>query len=204
MIEIRVEDNALKKIEQKLGDMSSKAPSVMKKAVNETAKEAKKALAAKAKATYTVRNAKFTSVMKIKSATVGKPEAVISASGEPLPLLQFKVSRGKKVTKVQVIKEGSLKELKKSRGDIKAFVNNIANKNQVRKHDTAKGKAGTKVIHKAVAQREGKERLGIEEKYGNSVPVMLGSKRVFGEEEKNINEILGKKLEKHITTILEK
>lgn len=208
MIEVIVEDAALKNIEQKLGEMASKAPTVVKKAVNDTAKAAKKELALTAKATYTVKKANFTGEMKIKSATTGKREAVIEASGEPLPLIRFKVSAGKKTTKVQVLKVGTLKELKSKKNKrgpegIKAFVNNIARKGQIRSRDTKKGKAGTAVIHKAVAQREGKERLGINEKYSNSIPMMLGSKRVFGEKKEDIAKILRKNLEKHIAIVLE-
>lgn len=204
MIEFKVEDNALKSIEQKLGDLSRKAPTVMKKAVNETAKDAKRVLAARAKATYTVKKAPFPQEMLITGALVSKPTAVISAKGETLPLTRFKVSAGKKTTKVQVLKEGGLKELKSTRyGEIKAFVNNIADRNQVRKKDTAKGEAGTRVIHKAVAQRKGENRLPIREKFGNSIPAMLGSKRVYGKEQDNIKKMLKANIEKHINQILE-
>lgn len=202
MITYKVEENALKYIEQKLGNLSKKAPMVLKKAVNETAKQTKKKLNKKAKETYTVKKANFNDVMQIEAATVGKLIAVISARGEPLPLSRFKVSKGKKTTKVQILKEGSLKELKK--GDIKAFVNNIANKNQVRKRDTSKGQKGSKVIHTAVAQRAGKERLGINEKYSNSLPAMLGSARTFGELEPDVADLLKKNIDKHINALLER
>ena len=52
---------------------------------------------------------------------------------------------------------------------------------KARKKDTEKGKAGTAVRHIAVAQRKGEKRLVINEKFSNSIPVMLGSeKRVYG------------------------
>ncbi len=203
MIKYSVEENALKYIEQKLGNLSSKAPSVLKKAVNDTAKQTKKMMSKKAKETYTVKKANFNEVMRIKSATVGNQTAVISAKGEALPLTRFKVSSGKKTTKVQVLKKGNLKELKKSNGDIRAFVNNIAAKGQVRKKDSAKGKAGSKVIHNAVAQRDGKARLGIQEKYSNSLPAMLGSARTFGELEPQVADMLKENIDKHIKALLE-
>lgn len=40
MIEVIVEDTLIKEIEQKLGNLSKKAPAVLKKAVNDTAKQA--------------------------------------------------------------------------------------------------------------------------------------------------------------------
>ena len=77
------------------------------------------------------------------------------------------------------MKQGKLKELE--RGGIKAFINNIAHKGQTRGKDTKKGTAGSAVRHIAVAQRKGKERLKINEKYSSSVPAMLGSqKHVYG------------------------
>lgn len=203
MISYTVEENALKYIEQKLGNLSKKAPMTLKKAVNDTAKQTKKMMDKKAKETYTVKKANFNEVMRVKSATVANQTAVISAKGEALPLTRFKVSKGKKTTKVQVLKKGSLKELKKSNGNIKAFVNNIAAKGQVRKKDSAKGKKGSQVIHNAVAQRDGKARLGIQEKFSNSLPAMLGSARTFGELEPDVKKLLKENIEKHIRAVLE-
>ena len=203
MIRMEVQEGSLKEIERKLGNLDKNGRTVLKKAVNETAKSAKRALAIKAKNTYTVKKANFNAEMKITSAKVGAPEAIITAAGEPLPLINYKVSAGKKGTKVQVLKQGSLKELKYSRGDIKAFVNNIAKKGQVRKRDTAKGAKGSAVIHKAVAQREGEARLSINEKFGNSIPAMLASKKVFGEEQDSIRNMLKENLYKHIKQMME-
>lgn len=206
MISVSVEMDALKEIEQKLDaiGMSGKSASIIKKAVNETARQAKKKLAVKAKATYTVKKGNFSEVMHIRGATTGNLTATIEAKSEPLPLTRFKNSVGKKTTKAQVLRDGSLKELKSTRnGDIRAFMNNIARKGQVRKKDTEKGKAGSAVIHVAVAQREGKERLHINEKYGPSLAAMLGSKHTLGEEEENILADLKESLEKHIKALRE-
>ena len=117
--------------------------------------------------------------MDRKARLSGKNRVVIYAEGEPIPLNKFKISKAGRRVRAQVVKPGHLKELQ--RGSIKAFVNNIARKGQTRKKDTAKGNAGTAVRHVAVAQRKGKERLVINEKFSNSIPVMLGSeKRVYG------------------------
>lgn len=204
MVAYRVEENALKYIEQRLDGMKKDAPSVLKKAVNETAQQAKKMLAKKAKQQYTVKGANFGAVMQIKSARISSPTATIEAKGEPIPLTHFKVSHGKRTTKVQVLKSGRLKELSVNRGgtDVKAFVNNIARKGQVRAKDTKKGKKGSAVIHYAVAQRDGKARLGIQEKYGNSLPAMIGSKWTFGELEPEIQNVLKENIEKHINLVL--
>ena len=143
----------------------------LKKAVAATAKQARESLASKAQESYTVKNAGFKKAMRIRTSSGQAPASIIRSEGEPLPLNRFKVSRGRKA--------GSLKRLE--RGGIKAFVNNIAARGQVRRKDTKKGKAGSAVRHIAVAQRAGKERLEINEKFSNSIPVMLGSsERVYG------------------------
>ena len=152
----------------------------LKKAVAATAKQARESLASKAQESYTVKNAGFKKAMRIRTSSGRAPASIIRSEGEPLPLNRFKVSRGRKAgVKAQVVKPGSLKRLE--RGGIKAFVNNIAARGQVRRKDTKKGKAGSAVRHIAVAQRAGKERLEINEKFSNSIPVMLGSsERVYG------------------------
>lgn len=200
MIEIRIDQEALKELNKKFEKLSSESPGEAKKAVNETAREAKKILAAGAKAKYTLKRSNFSGEMKLQSATVGRIEAIIRSTGEPIPLIQFKVSKGKRATKAQVLKKGSPKELKKASGDIKAFVNNIANRNQIRKKDTDKGKAGSRVIHVGVAQRKGKERLTINELYGSSVPKML--EKTFDEKKSLIVEALKSNLDKHIETTM--
>lgn len=174
-----------------------KQNTVLRKAQKATAEQARERLAGKAQDSYTVRNAGFKKAMRIKNMSRA---AIISAEGEPIPLKQFKVSRGRHSTKAQVLKHGKLKELKLARGGIYAFVNNIARKGQVRKKSTRKGAAGSAVRHFAVAQREGKERLEIHEKYSNSIPAMLGSsKHVYGLVEPHI----AADLQEHLSRFVE-
>ena len=116
----------------------------LKKAVAATAKQARESLASKAQESYTVKNAGFKKAMRIRTSSGQAPASIIRSEGEPLPLNRFKVSRGRKAgVKAQVVKPGSLKRLE--RGGIKAFVNNIAARGQVRRKDTKKGKAGSAV-----------------------------------------------------------
>ena len=158
--------NILSRLDQ---DKREKA---LKDALKQTAEKARNRLAKKAQDSYTIKNAGFKKAMKIRS---GRNRAVIYAEGEPIPLNKFKISKAGRRVRAQVVKPGHLKELQ--RGSIKAFVNNIARKGQTRKKDTAKGNAGTAVV----AQRKGKERLVINEKFSSSIPIMLGSeKRVYG------------------------
>lgn len=169
----------------------------LKKAVKETAKQARERLAKQAQNSYTVKNAGFNKNMKIRIASGSQPAAIIRSEGEPLPLKEFKTSQDGKTTCAQVLKHGSLKPLE--RGGIKAFINNIADKNHVKKKLPKKGKTGSRVRHIALAQREGKERLKINEKFGNSVPVMIGSqKHVYGVVEPYIGEDLQSYLRKFV------
>ena len=191
----------LRKVERKLGKMKSEAPKVLKNAINQTAKQARKELAQEAQKTYTIKSGGFQKAMKLKAASRNNLEATIKAKGEPIPLKNFRFSKAGGRVRVQVLKSGGLKPLEK--GGIKAFVNNIARRGQTRQKDTKKGKAGTDVRHNAIAQRETKERLGIEEKYSNSIPVMLGNeKRVYGIVEPQIKENLRKNIEIQIRKVL--
>lgn len=202
MIEVTVDRGSLKRIERRLGEMGSRAPVVLKNAINQTAKQARKRLGTEAQKTYTVKNVGFNKAMKLKSATVSEMEAVIRAKGEPIPLKNFRTSKSGGAVKAQVLKSGSLKPLQK--GELKAFVNNVARKGQVRKKDTKKGKAGTQVTHVAVAQRKGNARLPIKTLYSNSVPMMLGNEeRVYGIVEPEIGKMLQENVEKQIKKVLE-
>lgn len=172
----------------------------LKKALKLTAEQARDRLGKKAQETYTVKKAGFKKAMKIRTTSGMAPSATIRSEGKPLPLKNFEVKTGR-TTRAQVLKHGSLKKLE--RGGIKAFVNNIADKEQTRKKDTAKGKKGSKVRHIAVAQRDGKQRLGIKEKYSNSIPVMLGSKEhVYGLVEPHIANNLQENLKKFVDQAL--
>lgn len=174
---------------------------VLKRALRETAKQAREKLVKQAQDSYTVKNAGFKKAMIIRMVSGSVPAAKLRAEGETLPLRSFKVSAGGRTTKAQVLKSGRLKELK--RGGIKAFVNNIARKGQTRKKSSRKGAAGSQVRHVAVAQRQGKERLEIHEKFSNSIPAMLGSeKHVYGIVEPEIGMNLQDNLRKFIDQAL--
>lgn len=200
---------SIQNIERQLGDMEKEASNVLKKAINDTAKQAQRSLAKKAKETYTVKISGFKRYMKIKKASKSIPVATITATGQPIPLVHFKFSPAKpdpnpeKVTpiKVKVLKKGGFKKLV-GKNKHKPFLNNIAKRGQIRNRDTKKGKKGSAVIHKAFAQREGKKRLGIHELYSVSVPQMIKSEHVYGKIEPEICENLEKNIQKHIEKVI--
>ncbi len=181
MINVEVDKVSLQKVEKKLGKLQSKAPEVLKKALNQTAKQARKQLSQKAQETYAVKSGRFNKSMRIKNATNGNLEAEIRSQGKPMELKDFKVSPATAATganrpdivKAKVVKSNGMKGLAK--GNVKAFV--------------AKFGSG----HGSVAQRRGKGRLPLKVLYSNSIPKMLGSeKRVYGIVKPDINNNLKK------------
>lgn len=201
LVLIGIDTTDAKKMLGKLADDNQSMKKALKKAVRETAEQARERLATQAQKSYTVKDAGFKKDMRIRMISGSQPAAIIQTEGEPLPLRAFKTSKAGKVTRAQVVKAGSLKPLE--RGGIKAFINNIADKKQVRKKNTKKGKAGSRVRHIAVAQRKGKERLEINEKFSNSIPVMIGSrKHVYGLIEPYIAEDLQRNLRKFVERAL--
>ena len=140
-------------------------------------------------------------LFRSKAASVSNMEAVITASGAPIPLKNFRVSKAGGRVRAQVLKSGGLKELEV--GGRKAFVNNIARKGQTRKRDTAKGGKGTQVKHMSVAQRLTEKRLHIKELYSNSIPIMIGNEdRVYGVVKPNIQDNLQRNIEYQIRKVL--
>ena len=175
-LSVRIDDAKVKK---KLGDLSSKSPQVAAKALNRTAKDARKKLADKAKEAYTVKTGKFNSSMRIKSASAGNLDAIIRSSGAPLTLTSFS-HRGRKgaAAAAQVVKGGGFKSLEMS--GIKAW----------------KGMNGL------IWQRRGPARLPIKALRSNSIPVMIGSeKHVYGIIKPDIQSELNKNIEAEIAKL---
>lgn len=177
-------DDTLCYVEKRLGKLADKAPKVMCKSLNETAKWARREIAHDAQKTYTVKTGGFNKEMKIENARYSNLEATIKSEGAPIELFKFKYSAGKKTTKAQVLKSGTLKALEKS--NLKAFV--------------IKFRSG----HRSIAQRLGRERLPIKVFFSNSIPVMLGNEeRVYGIIEPQIEKKLNERVEYHIKKVLE-
>lgn len=148
MIVFTVDDNGLvKTIADQLGEYHDKAPTVLKQALNATAKDARSMLATQAKDIYVIQKSKFNKAMTIKNASARRLEALIVTAGAPLELIDFKSNPKKPptgaerpdVTTGKVLVKSSMKRLEM--GDLKAFV--------------AKFKSG----HVSIVQRRGPERL---------------------------------------------
>lgn len=209
-ISFEVDEVSREAVERALGDLSEKAPQVLKAAVNKTAKNAKEDLARKAQETYVVKKTRFTKAMKTKNATNARPQAIINVTGEQLELKDFKVSpasyRPKNrpaVLKGKVLASGSLKALDLVRTK-KSFLSRFFKKKSAAGHIrafVAKFKNG----HLSVVQRKTGNRFPLRKLLSSSVPVMVGSKkRVYGIVEPNIYNNLINNLNKEIERQLNK
>ena len=175
-IKVTIDDEKVKK---KLGDLKDKSPKVAAKALNKTAKDARKKLADKARDAYTVKTGKFNSSMRIKSATAGNLDAIIRSNGAPLSLTSFsyRAPRGAAAS-AQVVKGGGFKALDK--GGIKAW----------------KGMNGL------IWQRKTAARLPVKTLKSNSIPKMIGSEnRVYGIIKPDIQSTLNKNIEAEIAKL---
>jgi hypothetical protein len=173
-------------IEKRLGRMKSQAPTVLKRALNDTARQARKDLANKAQETYAVKAGGLAKYVRIKNASNGDLVAILRINGGPLPLAQkyFSVQGGKGP-------RGSALKTTVVRGNTHtwgpgAFQNVL-------------GASG----HKGSAVRHQPSRLPIETKFTLSIPQMFGSeKRVYGVVEPHIQSNLKNNVERHIGVIL--
>ena len=189
MITFEVEKGAIAKISKNLSEVYMKSPQALKNAVNQTARQARKLLADKAKDAYTVKTGRFNKAMTIKNATTRNPTAIIVAKGSPMELKEFRVSPNKPgynpkgTTRAKVYSSSVLKALE-IRG-IKAFI--------------VQFRSG----HVSVAQRIGQDRLPIKTLYSTSIPKMIGNeKEVYGVLEPKIQEILDRCVQVQVEKIL--
>jgi hypothetical protein len=185
---------ALQYAEKELGEFSSKAPQVVRTAINQTAKDAQKLLLSKAKETYAVKGTAFTgksgSAMRITRATTARLQAKLHSEGSPIDLYKFKTSPSKyatgsarpSATRAKALRANSLKNLKV---DTRwAFVVQFKNG------------------HVTLAQRVGKKRLPIKTLYSVSSPQMIGDEtRVYNIVEPEVEELLYKNLRAGIAKI---
>jgi hypothetical protein len=193
MIVFTVDDNGMvQAIANQLGEYADKAPTVLKQALNATAKDARSMLAEQAKDIYIVQKSKFNKAMTIKNASARKLEALIVTAGAPLELIDFKSNPKKPstgsarpdVVTGKVLVKSSLKRLEM--GNLKAFV--------------AKFKSG----HVSIVQRKGPERLPVKKLLSPSIPKMIGNeKQVYGEVEPKIAELLDANIRKYIAKTME-
>jgi len=187
------------KISKQLGALSDQAPKVLARAVNDTAKDARKQLANKAQETYDVRRVRFNKALKVKSATVSHPIATLKSTGKPMEIYDFKVVSTGNGLVGHVLKKSPLKPLEGN--GLKAFMATYTND----KKDKKTGEVVGHSYHKTVAQRKGKSRYPIKTFMSPSEPQMLGSEEfVWAVVKPDINDELAKNIEREIAKLLAK
>lgn len=208
-------DTSLYYIEKKLKNLKSQAPSVLAKALNQTAKNARKELQTKAKEEYTVKAGKFNKAMKINNAKKSRLTAVITSEGKPLQLSKFKTrfnkgdaaeAKGLKKHKLKpFVLGGADNEGKDLKGFIAKFssghialVQRVPGKYMKGKEPGTIGEGKRKRVRKKGVQ-------AIKEFYSVSIPKMIGSEEnVYGVVEPNIESNLKKNIDLQIAKLLAK
>ena len=190
--------NSINSIEKKLDSFGDKSVDVVKRAINLTAKSARKDLETEAKNRYVIKTSGFNRSMKIKNATKGNLVATISSQGSALEIKEFRVSpasytTGKNrpnVTRGKVLKRSTMKNLEKN--NVKAFV--------------AKFKSG----HVAVVERVPSKRMKsnprkefLRKLLSPSIPSMLGNEEtMYNVINPNVETNLYDNINKVITKIM--
>jgi hypothetical protein len=197
MIKIEVEKEELSNIEKRLENMSKESSNVLKKALNETGRQAKKDLLKATKMRYALTGGagELNKSVNTKSATKSNLVYTIESKGGVREISDFKASpfevknglNRNKIIKAKVLKTSGMKGLQK--GNIKAFV--------------AQFKSG----HKAVVERNPDKKMksnpqkeALRKILSPSVPSMLST--TYGETEQGIYNILKENISKHIQTVL--
>lgn len=193
-LEFELDEVTLKNVENRLGEMKSKAPDVLKKAVNKTAKDARKDLAEKAQETYTIKTGGFNRQMRIQNATVASMTATIRATGASTKMKEFKTYGGKGGAQLSVL-INRMNGRKTFGAGSRYFVNKISKKGQ-----SGSGHVG---VAKFYGGGEPPSRLHIKERYSISIPGMIGNERdVYGVVKPDIENNLKKNVELYASKVL--
>lgn len=213
MIVFTMDDNGLiKTISDQLGEYHSKAPTVLKQALNATAKDARTLLADKAKDVYVIQKSRFNKAMSIKNASAVRMEAIIRTTGEALETIDFKTSskspayggKGAPGVKAQVKRGSSMKEL--NRGGVKAFITRFESDHVA----LVQRVIGKYYKIKNVGKRVKKYGMHaditkLKKLLSLSIPQMVGNeKEVYGEVKPQIAELLDANIRKYIDKTISK
>lgn len=217
-----VEQGVYDRLNDRLKDMTEKMPVVMKRTINDTAKEARRKILKEAEKKYLVKERRFNRAMSIEYATERQWNATIVTEGNPLPLYDFKVRKNGKITaaKAKVLTTSEMKELKLKGADngkdLKAFVQQMKNgsygvfqrlpsneRDQIqKKYDKEKRKRKRDSDLIGRLEKRLKKRY-IRQLYSLSIPQMVESKKVYPIVWQTISLGLRENLEKHIAFVME-
>jgi hypothetical protein len=202
LIDVVVDGKIINDLQKNFDKSNSKFATALKKAINETAKQARKDIANEARVKYTIKNSGFNSAMKISSAKTSNLEAIISTKGNSNSLSKFKTKKNTsesaayaKVLKSNSLKALGLKSADDNGKDLKAFIVTMSNGHVAvvrRRNQEERSKSSSK------------KRNSIIEYQSLSIPQMLGNeKSIYGIIEPNIKENLRENINKHVAMMME-
>jgi Prophage minor tail protein Z (GPZ). len=180
---ITIDASKLKEVEEQLGSFKNKAPTVIARALNRAAQNARTNAVKKVREEYQIKAGDVRSTIKITQANKNTLGALVKSTGGRIPLIKFKVSpsspRPKNPPKAlrAAVKKSGLKEI------VSAFVANVN---------------GNKVF-----RRTSKKRLPIEQLFGPAVPQMLGNVSVREYIESEAAKMFDQRLDHEIQRVLE-
>lgn len=190
--EIRV--TGVDEIEKKLGNLKSKAPTVVCRAINRAAQKARTETKREVANKYFISQGDVLKTIRLTKASTANLSAQLTSKGGPIALSKFKVSpeRGVKRTKrgyspsvykAGVEKSGGMKPLS---GSPKAFITSF--------------NSG----HSGVMTRISARRLPLKQLYGPAVPSMIKNDEVIERIQKEATETLEKRIDAEINNILQR
>lgn len=210
MIKYKIDRKNLRHVQKALKSIEKGSETAIMRAVNNTAKKARKKLLEGVNKSYTVKAGGFNSRIKIRNATRSRLYAEITSKGRPLTLKRFKTSTRKgNGTEADVTKSG-LKPLVSTGGKsgIKASVRKVADKLKGRRRASSdyqikafKAKSGL------IMQRKTSGRYPLKVLRSVSAPKMLesvykGSKSIKQELRPVVQETLHEEIQKEIDKLL--
>lgn len=201
MIEFGIDEVDLSRIRAKLLLLENQVPNVIKRALNATARDAKTALADKARETYAVKSPRFKKAIKQKNATASNLVATLKITGKATALSDFKYRRhsGGASARGKLYKDGSLKDLSLN-DKLKAFVVKYHSGHTAVVRRDPPGRY-TKGI--SDRRRTGGDTTKLKEFYSPSIPRMIGNEaKVYGIVKPKIQESLKKYISKETNRIL--
>ena len=195
MIIKQIEVTGVKDIESRLGELKSKSPQVVSRAINRAAINARKNIAKETTDRYYIKSEDVKETMSTVKSSKSRLQAAVISKGPQIALSKFKInpgtpvryrgkSRSPKVYKAGVEKAGGLKPLN---GDPKAFVAIISSNE-----------------YKGVFVRTSKHNYPIEQLYGPAVPQMVKNEKIMKVVSDGVNRTLQKRIDAEINNLLRK
>ncbi len=207
MINIQMEEEAVEKLYQRLGEMEGKSNAILKKEINKAAEQMKKSLSREAKKKYINTDVgMFRQAMEVRKATVGNPAAVIKAEGRPESLIKFRTAGGGdgKSVSAKVFRKSQLKDLTNTEAhpNIKSFIVTIKNNKSMEREGSERTAVVQRVEKGKVPARSRLGRRYIRELKGPSIPHMLGLRSIPEKAKEDTLEQLHRSIEAHVAKVL--